>query len=186
MQGRAASKIAGHRTKLFVFGLILSSALMWMFQLPVYADQSVTLNWNPSTAPDVASYKVYFGTTSLDYSNSVVVGNTNTATISGLAPGTIYYFAATTLDSDGNESDFSNEATYVTPAAPATLTSATRSGGQFSFTVEGLAGGTYVVQASTNLLDWVSVQTNTAPFVFTDNDAESFNQRFYRTFSSPP
>ena len=68
------------------------------------------------------------------------------------------------------------------PVPAATLASAAQAGGQFSFTVPASAGQC-VVQASTNLLDWVSVQTNTAPFVFTDTNAAAFHQRFYRTYS---
>jgi hypothetical protein len=41
----------------------------------------------------------------------------------------------------------------------------------------------YVVQASTNLLDWVSVLSNTAPFVFVDSNTAGFNQRFYRALN---
>jgi hypothetical protein len=76
-------------------------------------------------------------------------------------------------------------ASIVTPSS-AMLTWPIRSGGQFSVTISGITGQQYVVQASTNLVDWVSVATNTAPFVFTDADAGSFDQRFYRaTFLSP-
>ncbi len=403
------------RIRLFAFNLILSSAFVLFSQISVRADQSVTLTWNPSSATNVAGYKIYFGPACHNYTNVVVVGNTTNATISGLAAGTTYYFAATTFDSAGDESAFSNEASYavppatptitvpptaspitfgqtlassglsggmasteggfafttsgLTPAAgttnvavtftpadtndyttatatvvvavnqalatvslgglnqsydgtaklvsvttspaglnvgvayngfstaptnagsymvvatvndpnytgnttnilvvnpavawlslsnlvqtydgtvkpvtanttptnlmvvltydgssnapvtagnyqvvgtivdtnyegsatntlcinpatptitippPATLTSAASSGGQFSFTVAGLTGRLYVVQASTNLIDWDSVQTNTAPFVFTDTAASSFNQRFYRTYSLAP
>lgn len=38
----------------------------------------------------------------------------------------------------------------------------------------------YIVQISTDLMNWVSVKTNTAPFTFVDGDAGQFNQRFYR------
>lgn len=100
---------------MLVFSLFVSSALVWFFQLPVHADQSVLLTWDPSSAPDVAGYKMYFGTQSQDYTNVVAVGNTTNATISGLVAGTTYYFAATTVDSDGDESDFSNEAIYTVP-----------------------------------------------------------------------
>jgi hypothetical protein len=57
--------------------------------------------------------------------------------------------------------------------------------GQFNFSVDGISGSQYVVQASTNLKDWVSIQTNTAPFSFCDADAGKFSQRFYRTYSLP-
>ncbi len=74
----------------------------------------------------------------------------------------------------------------ITTPQPATVTSAACSGGQFSFTVSGTPGQMYVVQASTNLLDWVSVLSNTAPFVFVDLNTAGFNQRFYRAFSFSP
>jgi hypothetical protein len=74
----------------------------------------------------------------------------------------------------------------ITTPQPATLTSAACSGGQFSFTVSEIPGQMYVVQASTNLLDWVSVLSNTAPFVFVDSNTAGFNQRFYRAFSFSP
>ena len=53
---------------------------------------------------------------------------------------------------------------------------------QFHFTVNGWTGTNYVVQATTNLVstNWVSLTTNTAPFQFTETNAGSFGQRFYR------
>jgi len=54
--------------------------------------------------------------------------------------------------------------------------------GSFQFTLTGPAGGTYEIQASTNLTDWV-VLTN-APFggvvAFTDPAAINYPRRFYR------
>jgi hypothetical protein len=169
-------------SKWSVCGSVLSSALMLFLQLSVRANGSVTLAWNPSATADVAGYKIYYGTSCRSYCSVVAVGNTTNAVISGLAPGTTYYFAATTLDSAGNESGFSNEASYAMPVTPAALATATRPGGGFGFTVTGDAGQPYVVQASTNLLDWISLQTNTAPFLFTDTNAAGFNQRFYRVY----
>jgi hypothetical protein len=63
----------------------------------------------------------------------------------------------------------------------ASMTQASYANGQYSFTVSGTSGGQYVVQASTNMLNWVSLQTNTAPFQFVDPNASQFKQRFYRT-----
>jgi hypothetical protein len=39
----------------------------------------------------------------------------------------------------------------------------------------------YIVQASSDLVNWTAVQTNTAPFTFVDPNASQFSQRFYRT-----
>ena len=54
---------------------------------------------------------------------------------------------------------------------------------QLTFTLSGTTGSNYVVQATTNLnmTAWVSLATNLAPFVFTDTNAGSFKQRFYRS-----
>jgi hypothetical protein len=44
-------------------------------------------------------------------------------------------------------------------------------------------GGAYVIQASTNLVDWFTVETNspfTGNLIFSDPDATHFHQRFYR------
>jgi fibronectin type 3 domain-containing protein len=66
-------------------------------------------NLNPAT--DLSLYKIYYGTASLTYTQVVNVTNPGTTTISetlNLSPGT-YYFAVTTVDASGLESDFSNE-----------------------------------------------------------------------------
>jgi len=49
--------------------------------------QSVVLAWIPSSSTNVVGYRIYYGTTSLNYSSQVTVGNTNRATVSGLAEG---------------------------------------------------------------------------------------------------
>lgn len=273
--------------------LFLCPALMLLSQLPVRADQGVTLTWNPGIATNVAGYKIYAGTASLDYSNTNVVGTATNATISGLVAGKTYYFAAKTYDSAGNESSYSSEVTYVVPAtkppglnpvtglsvtanpalpnsvilswspstdagvagygifygtAPgnyslsknvglvnslvltglvagstiyfamkehdtawnqsgvsaeahgvvvatpavtvtppaSTLTAPVQTNGRFSFTVSGVNGSQYVVQASTDLINWVAVQTNTAPFTFTDTNTAAFSHRYYRTYYLSP
>jgi hypothetical protein len=71
----------------------------------------------------------------------------------------------------------------ASPTAAATLAAvAPPSHGQFALTVNGTTGYTYVVQASTDMVNWTSVQTNTAPFTFVDTNASQFKQRFYRSF----
>jgi fibronectin type 3 domain-containing protein len=108
----SANKI---RSKSFRF--ILWSLVAALSQLAALATQSVTLIWNPSSDTNVAGYRIYYGTVSQDYTSVVTVGNVTNATITGLADGTTYFFAATTLDAAGDESAFSNEATFSTAAA---------------------------------------------------------------------
>jgi hypothetical protein len=68
-----------------------------------------------------------------------------------------------------------------TPAVP-TFSSPNATNNQFSFQLTGTTGANYVVQATTNLnpANWIPLVTNPAPFLFTDTNANSFGQRFYR------
>lgn len=57
--------------------------------------------------------------------------------------------------------------------------------GGWKLQVDGPAGWTYVLQASTDFSDWVPLVTNTAPFAFIETNATRFPLRFYRTLSLP-
>ena len=57
--------------------------------------------------------------------------------------------------------------------------------GQFQFNVTGASSLTYVVEASTNLVDWDALATNTPPFTFVDQAAPNCPQRFYRAVCRP-
>ncbi len=89
--------------------------------LPVSAELTVPLMWEPSVDPNVAGYRIYYGVTSRNYVTSVDVGNVTSASVSIPAYNTTYYFAATTYDVSGNESDYSDEATYELASQPPTL-----------------------------------------------------------------
>ena len=59
---------------------------------------------------------------------------------------------------------------------------------QFVLPVSGLAGKSYVLQASTNLVDWIRIGTNVAGsnlFNLTDVGATNFPYRFYRVLEQP-
>ena len=81
----------------------------------VSGNGSIALSWSPpaDTADGplslLAGYYIYYGTSSGDLSNSVLVfgGGTTEYVIQGLAPGT-YYFAMTTYSAQGIQSDRSN------------------------------------------------------------------------------
>jgi hypothetical protein len=74
----------------------------------------VSLLWDQNTEPDLAGYKVYYGLSSRNYDSSVDVGNQTTCTLTNLDPGTTYYIAATAYNTQGLESDFSNEVSFST------------------------------------------------------------------------
>jgi len=55
--------------------------------------------------------------------------------------------------------------------------------GQFALSIVGQPGYQYVVQASTNLVNWISIATNISPFNFVDSDMSRFQQRFIALIS---
>jgi hypothetical protein len=103
--------------------------------------QTVKLCWNPSPGEGVVNYRIYYGTNSGCYSSATNAGLALTQTVV-LPHSGRWFFAATALDADGYESDFSNEVGWeVKPAPPV------------------VHGETWVrlvpvLQRSTNLVDW--------------------------------
>lgn len=77
---------------------------------------SVRVNWNANSEPDLAGYRVYYGTLSRTYVEMRDVGRVTSADVEGLSQGRTYYFAVTAYDASGNESAFSNEASILIPA----------------------------------------------------------------------
>jgi hypothetical protein len=76
---------------------------------------TATLTWDAPTTnadgtplTDLAGYKIYYGTTSGNYTEVMDVGNVITYKVEGLQPGT-YYFAVTAYDNLRNESGYLNE-----------------------------------------------------------------------------
>ncbi|HTA94849.1 MAG TPA: DUF11 domain-containing protein, partial [Verrucomicrobiae bacterium] len=90
--------------------------------------------------------------------------------------------SVTTVTPDPNPDDNSASAT-ITAGAPTppqlsgTLTAANHT---FQFTITSAANQTNVVQASTNLVNWIPIYTNVGPFTFTDPKASNYLDRFYR------
>jgi hypothetical protein len=85
----------------------------------VAAPANVTLAWDPSNDPTVSGYNLYYGSDSGTYTNVVVAGTATIATVSNLMRGATYYFAATTFNAAGLESDYSVEISYAVPGDPA-------------------------------------------------------------------
>jgi hypothetical protein len=146
---------------------------------------TITLSWVANPDTNVVGYKVFYGTTSQVYTTNIVAGNVTNLIVGGLTAGTTYYFAATSYDAAGDQSGYSAETSGTATDPTPTLTPVSAGvSGQFSFTVSGTAGARYVVQATTDLVNWTTLQTNTAPFTFVDTDAGRYGQRFYRATSA--
>jgi len=78
---------------------------------------TASLAWDASSG--VAGYRLYYGTAAHTYQQAkgsgVAVGNATSYTVSDLKSSTLYYFAVTAIDSNGNESPFSSEVSKQTP-----------------------------------------------------------------------
>ncbi len=60
------------------------------------------------------------------------------------------------------------------------------SGGQFTLSGPGVPGCNFIFQASTNLTDWVNLQTNPSPIMFIDSSASQYPNRAYRAVTAQP
>jgi uncharacterized repeat protein (TIGR03806 family) len=68
------------------------------------------------------------------------------------------------------------------------FTSPSYSNGTFRVSINGPTNQTYVLQASSDLVNWVPINTNvppSTPFTVSDPNASSFPRRFYRTILMP-
>lgn len=66
---------------------------------------SVTVSWNPSSDINVAGYKVYYGAFGGGTTNTLLVTNVTSVTLTNLAGGVPYFFFVTAFDSALRESD---------------------------------------------------------------------------------
>jgi hypothetical protein len=164
---------------------LIALFLLAVVGTPASALQSVTLVWGPSTSASVAGYNIYYGGANGDYTNMIPVGNVTNVTVTGLLDGTTYYFAAKAVNASGTESGFSNQTSYSVPTPAASLNAATHGKGGFGFVVNGVPGYKYVVEASTDMINWTPLETNTVPFSYSDPAASQFSRRFYRTVYLP-
>lgn len=157
------------------------------FGTVVFRQYSAVLEWNPSPSPAVAGYHLYYGTASGNYTANIEVGNVTTMTVFGLSSGVTYYFAMTAYDTNGAESGFSNEASFM-PGIP-TVQMLAAPAGQAVLTVSGLIGSTYDIEATQDFTTWTVIGTVTlgasGTVRFVDADAVNFPHRFYRTQEEP-
>ncbi len=87
---------------------------------PAYA-ASVSVGWNANSEPDLAGYRVHYGTASGSYTYHINVGNKTSQLVGNLIADTTYYFTVTAYDTAGNESLPSAETYIAIPAAAAVV-----------------------------------------------------------------
>jgi fibronectin type 3 domain-containing protein len=95
----------------------LALAFIFLFSTLLFSKvglaAQIRLAWDANTEPDVAGYKIYYGTSSESYSGSVDVGNVTSYHLTGLQGGQTYYVTVTAYNTSGSESGYSGEASGV-------------------------------------------------------------------------
>lgn len=89
--------------------VILYLFLLSFFSISISLAADIWIIWDPNNEPDIAGYKVYFGSRSRFYENSINVGNVTSYNLRNLNLDTIYFLAVTAYDTNGLESDYSEE-----------------------------------------------------------------------------
>jgi hypothetical protein len=156
--------ISGQRQKYLTIAIVLSVFLYFCpAMIPAALGSNVTLAWDPNSEAAVAGYKVVYGLSSRNYTYTVDVGISTSLSISGLQPGTTYYFAALAYDTTGQQSDYSNEVSYMPPVAPSCSfaispksQSFSSSGGTGSVSVTTSAGCQWT---TSNSASWVTIRS---------------------------
>jgi len=128
------------------------------------------LVWNLGNLPVNAG-----GTLNLNLRANAAGLYTNSATVN-----------ASTLDPNSDDDSITVIASVAVTTAPAIQPRFTAAGGAGGFQLSVLndANSTVIIQASSNLVTWVPVFTNMAPFTFTNFDSTNYQKRFYRALIS--
>ena len=89
------------------------------------------------------------------------------------------FFAKGDYASDGHPRAPLNALEIVPVNVVPWLADPMNAGGQFQFVLNGASNANYIVQASTNLMNWAAIRTNSAPAQISDPAATNFPRRFY-------
>ncbi len=100
--------------------ILFSLLAFFLCQSSSYAGE-MSFSWTPNSEDNLAGYKIYYGTETANYTESIDVGllpavdGLVTYSVTDLPEGNTLYFAATAYDFDGFESDYSQEVVCVCP-----------------------------------------------------------------------
>jgi hypothetical protein len=126
------------RRRAAAYALVAMSVLIAGAALPASAG-TVSIAWDPVNDPDLAGYRIYYGTSPANYTQNVDVGNTTSHTVTGLANCQDWYFGIKAYDTAGNESvNYSNEVSgWPRPEVTLTSPSSAEQGRRLDVTVSG-------------------------------------------------
>jgi len=95
--------------------LLSSFLLTAIILLLCSVGHGAVLTWDRNSEGDLAGYRIYYGYSSGDYSNSIDLGKSTKCELSllNLAEKVTYYISITAYDIAGNESDFSDFVAFL-------------------------------------------------------------------------
>jgi endonuclease/exonuclease/phosphatase family metal-dependent hydrolase len=164
---------------------------------PVPADQNGTQNTNAGRSERYDRVLLSFSMTntlapvvmpSRTYANGLVFDSRVYTSLTDVPPAMAGDSGASGMQHMGVVKDIQIALVASIPKAlPSVLASPALVGGQFQFLVTGSVGSNYIVQATTDLSlsNWISRQTNVAPFTFIETNALDLPQRYYRGLVAP-
>jgi len=90
------------------------------FVASIAAADTVSLHWNPNSETDLAGYRVFVRESGqgYDYASPSWEGTETTCNIENLVATRKYFFVARAFDTEGYESDNSNEVAYFMGTVP--------------------------------------------------------------------
>jgi chitodextrinase len=117
--------------------ILLALALL-AFARPAVAG-TISLTWDPSSSTNLAGYRVYYGSAPGTYTKSLDVGNTTSATVTGVADCTTWYLSVKAYNTAGTESTaYSNEVTgWARPVVASVAPSSAKQGSRVTLTLTG-------------------------------------------------
>lgn len=137
------------------------------FSVTVFGDPAPTYQWRRHGNLDLNIITNIPGATNSDY------------TLFNVSTNDTGYYSVMASNSLGTDvSRIARLQVYSTNAA--VISDWIYSTNQWRQVVSGITGNVYVVQVSTNLIDWLDTETNTVTFTNADNTITNYPYRFYR------
>ena len=101
---------------------LVVATLLFVLIPSIISAGTIKLQWDPVSDPDLAGYKVYYGTSPGVYTSNTSVAVQNSADLTNLQDCRVYYLAVKAVDANGNESlAFSNEISGMSAPIPASI-----------------------------------------------------------------
>ena len=97
------------RTRVVQYLLLMAGVLV---AYPA-GSETVTLAWDGASDPDVAGYRLHYGSAPRTYSFVIDVGLANSCSVSNINPDVPHFFAVTAYSHLGAESDYSSEIVHA-------------------------------------------------------------------------